>query len=116
MPPFTTNMMKRLGIAPIADTLMKAPAREKGEGMPSTNVYHENAVHQADLLFLPHDKVGRKTYKCALVVVDLHTGYTDAEPLTEKTAASPATTTGLSRAILSPTRTVGLLKMQNYSV
>ena len=55
MPPFTTNMMKRLGIAPIADTLMKVPVREKGEGMPSTNVYHENAVHQADLLFLPHD-------------------------------------------------------------
>ena len=52
-------MMKRLGIAPIADTLMKVPVREKGEGMPSTNVYHENAVHQADLLFLPHDKVGR---------------------------------------------------------
>ena len=60
MPPFTTNMMKRLGIAPIADTLMKVPVREKGEGMPSTNVYHKNAVHQADLLFLPHDKVGRK--------------------------------------------------------
>ena len=72
MPPFTTNMMKRLGIAPIADTLMKVPVREKGEGMPSTNVYHENAVHQADLLFLPHDKVGRKTYKYVLlVVVDL---------------------------------------------
>ena len=67
MPPFTTNMMKRLGIAPIADTLMKVPVREKGEGMPSTNVYHENAVHQADLLFLPHDKVGRKTYKYVLV-------------------------------------------------
>ena len=25
MPPFTTNMMKRLGIAPTADTLMKVP-------------------------------------------------------------------------------------------
>ena len=78
--------MKRLGIAPIADTLMKVPVREKGEGMPSTNVYHENAVHQADLLFLPHGKVGRGAYKHALVVVDLHTGCTDAEPLAEGAA------------------------------
>jgi len=32
-----------------------------------------NEVHQADLLFLPHDKlpVGRKVYKYALTVVDV---------------------------------------------
>ena len=30
-----------------------------------------NEVHQADLLFLPHDRVGRRTYKYALTVVDV---------------------------------------------
>ena len=43
-----------------------------------------NHIHQADLLFLPHDRVGRKTYKYALVVVDIASRYKDAEPLTSK--------------------------------
>ena len=45
-----------------------------------------NSVHQADLLFLPHDKLprGRKTYKCALTVVDIASRYKEAEPLTSK--------------------------------
>jgi hypothetical protein len=36
------------------------------------------------MLFLPHDTVKRKTYKYALVVVDVASRYTDAEPLTSK--------------------------------
>ena len=43
-----------------------------------------NQIHQADLLFLPHDRVGRKTYKYALVVVDVASRYKDAEALTSK--------------------------------
>ena len=43
-----------------------------------------NHIHQADLLFLPHDRVGRKTYKYALVVVDVASRYKDAEALTSK--------------------------------
>ena len=46
-----------------------------------------NKVHQADLLFLPHDKVGRKTYKYALVVIDVASRYKDAEPLTYKNSS-----------------------------
>ena len=49
-----------------------------------------NKVHQADLLFLPHDKVGRKVYKYALVVVDVASRYKDAEPLTSKSAEEVA--------------------------
>ena len=30
-----------------------------------------NRIHQADVLFLPHDKVGPKTYKYALTLVDV---------------------------------------------
>ena len=41
-------------------------------------------IHQADLLFLPHDSVGRKCYTYALVVGDITTRYKDAEPLTSK--------------------------------
>ena len=43
-----------------------------------------NEIHQADLLFLPHDTVGRKTYKYALVVVDVASRYKDAEAITSK--------------------------------
>jgi len=49
-----------------------------------------NAVHQADLLYLPHDRVGRRTYKYALMVVDVASRYKEAEPLTDKTAAEVA--------------------------
>ena len=51
---------------------------------PHWTVDKPNHIHQADLLFLPHDRVGRKTYKYALVVVDIASRYKDAEPLTSK--------------------------------
>ena len=43
-----------------------------------------NSVHQADLLFLPHDKLPRKIYKYALTVVDIASRYKEAEPLASK--------------------------------
>ena len=53
---------------------------------PKFDVSVPNQVHQADLLFLPHDRVGRKTYKYALTIVDVASRYKEAEPLTSKTA------------------------------
>ena len=44
-----------------------------------------------DLLFLSHDRVGRKT-RYALTVVDIASRYKEAEPLTSKTAAEVADT------------------------
>ena len=43
-------------------------------------------MHQADLLFLPHDKLprGKKVYKYALTVVDVASRYKAAEALTSK--------------------------------
>ena len=40
---------------------------------PKFDVSLPNGVHQADLLFLPHDKLlrGKKVYKYALTVVDV---------------------------------------------
>jgi len=53
---------------------------------PKFDVSAPNAVHQADLLFLPHDRLprGRKVYKYALTVVDVARRYKEAEPLTSK--------------------------------
>ena len=88
MPSFTKAMLDKLGLSPAAQTTQQVPPKEKGLAVPHTNVYHPNAVHQADLIFLPHDRVGKKIFKYALVVVDLHSGLTDAEPLQDKTAES----------------------------
>ena len=57
---------------------------------PKFDVSVPNEVHQADLLFLPHDRVGRKTYRYALTVVDVASRYKEAEPLTSKTATEVA--------------------------
>ena len=53
-----------------------------------------NAVHQADLLFLPHDKLprGRKVFKYTLTVVDVASRYKEAEPLTSKNSDEVALT------------------------
>ena len=59
---------------------------------PKFDVTTPNSVHQADLLFLPHDKLprGRKIYKYALTVVDIASRYKGAEPLTSKDSAEVA--------------------------
>ena len=57
---------------------------------PKFDVSVPNEVHQADLLFLPHDKVGRRTYKYALSVVDVASRFKEAEPLTTKEAKEVA--------------------------
>ena len=57
---------------------------------PKFDVRVPNEVHQADLLFLPHDRVGRRTYKYALTVVNVASRYKEGEPLTSKGAAEVA--------------------------
>ena len=61
---------------------------------PKFDVSTPNAVHQADLLLLPHDTLGRgrgrKTYKYALTVVDVASRFKEAEPLTSKDSAEVA--------------------------
>ena len=69
-----------------------------------------NEVHQADLLFLSHDLVGRKTYRYALTVVDVALRYKKAEPLTSNIAAEVAD--GLARIYKrSPLRWPKLLQV-----
>ncbi|KAK3748552.1 hypothetical protein QZH41_010225 [Actinostola sp. cb2023] len=59
---------------------------------PRFDISTPNEVHQADLLFLPHDRPGRgrKLYKYALTVVDVASRYKEAEPLTTKEAKEVA--------------------------
>ena len=57
---------------------------------PRWTVSKPNQVHQADLLFLPHDPFKRKTYRYALVVIDVASRYKDAEALTSKESSEIA--------------------------
>ena len=45
-----------------------------------------NKIHQADLLYLPHDKVYQNTYKYVLNVIDIASGYKASRPLKTKQA------------------------------
>ena len=57
---------------------------------PMFNEVRPNAVHQADLLYLLYDKVGRKTYKYALTIVDVAFRYKKAKALTDKASTEVA--------------------------
>ena len=64
----------------IVEELFKKPKKDKGENATHFHTYLPNQVHQADLLFLPDDD----GFKYALVVVDIGTRKTDAEPIKDK--------------------------------
>ena len=49
-----------------------------------------NDIHQADILYLPHDKFKKKTYKCDLNVVDVASRYKGSYQLTTKNAKEVA--------------------------
>ena len=57
---------------------------------PRWTVSKPNQVHQADLLFLPHDTFGKKTYRYALVVIDVASRYKDAEAISTKESSEIA--------------------------
>jgi Chromo (CHRromatin Organisation MOdifier) domain len=63
--------------------LYQKPKKETKVESPHYNfAYSKNYNHQADLLFLPEDK----GYKYALVITDIATKLSDAEPLKDKTS------------------------------
>jgi hypothetical protein len=64
--------------------LLAVPKRDTNIDTPHTTNPMPNGSHQADLLFLPDDD----GYKYCLVVVDLATRKTDAQPLKTKTSKS----------------------------
>ncbi len=61
--------------------LFVIPKKEPTKLAPHFYNFQEDNTHQADILFLPHDKIGKKVYAYALIIVDVATGDTDGEPL-----------------------------------
>ena len=68
---------------------LPAPPRKRVP-RPKFDVQAPNEVHQADLLYLPHDRVAKRTYKYALTVVDVASRFKEAGPLTSKGAVEVA--------------------------
>jgi hypothetical protein len=68
----------------IADQLLTRPKRDTEDETPHIQVSGKNIVQQADLLFLSNDM----GFKYCLVVVDLGSRLTDAEPLKSHTASA----------------------------
>ena len=66
----------------LVNNLTEVPKKEKNYATPHTTANVKYATMQADLLFLPEDD----GYKYLLVVVDVATRLTDAEPLKNKEA------------------------------
>lgn len=57
---------------------------------PHYYVTEVNQMHQADLLYLPHDKVYQNTYKYCLNVIDVASRYKASRPLKTKKASEVA--------------------------
>ena len=57
---------------------------------PRWTVSKPNQVHQADLLFLPHDTIRGRVYRYALVVIDVASRYKDAEAISTKESSEIA--------------------------
>jgi hypothetical protein len=66
------------------NNIFAVPEKEQNKDMPRFYNFVEDNTHQADILFLPWDRVGRKLWAYALIVVDIATGDTDGEPIERK--------------------------------
>ena len=64
------------------ENLFKKPKRDTKKNEPHFQLIKHNYVDQADILYLPNDN----GYKYLLVVVDIGSRLTDAEPLGERSA------------------------------
>ena len=69
-----------------------------------------NDIHQADLLFLPHDTVNGKIYKYVLSVIDVGSRYKEAEPLKTKYSSeiAKAFETIYTRSLLKYPKTLNI--------
>ncbi len=80
--------------------LFAIPKKEATPIAPHFYNFEEDNTHQADILFLPHDTVGKKKYAYALIVVDIATGDTDGEPLLFHEGWNGPTSQDVSEAIV----------------
>ena len=80
--------------------LFAIPKKEPTKLAPHFYNFEEDNTHQADILFLPHDKIGKKVYAYALIIVDMATGDTDGEPLEFQEGWNGPTSSDVSGAIV----------------
>lgn len=82
----TTKVSKTALKNEVLENLFIVPKKDRGANLPRISGLgtKKNAVHQADLMQLPEDK----GHKYSLVVVDVASRMTDAEPLKNKEAAT----------------------------
>jgi hypothetical protein len=80
--------------------LFAIPKKEPTKVAPHFYNFQEDNTHQADILFLPHDKIGKKVYAYALIIVDVATGDTDGEPLLYHEGWNGPTSENVSEAIV----------------
>jgi hypothetical protein len=87
------NYYKNFGITKVSKdsiinhllyNLYVPPTKDKGLNIPHIQPAEKHFVNQADILYMPQDG----NYKYALVVVDIGSKLTDAEPLKDKTSSS----------------------------
>ena len=64
--------------------LFAVPKKEQNSDMPHFYNFVEDDTHMTDILFLPWDYIKKKKYAFAIVVVDVATGATDAQPIEMK--------------------------------
>jgi hypothetical protein len=67
--------------------LQQTPTMKNAQMASLPFIIPDNVVGQCDLLFLPHEQQGERTFKYALVYVDLGSRKCDALPLTHKQSA-----------------------------
>lgn len=76
--------MAKPKVVRVVDQLYRKPKKDKGVNAPTFQSYLPGQIQQADLLFLPNDG----GFKYALVVVDIGSKLTDAEPLKDKKSSN----------------------------
>ena len=79
---------------------------------PHFYVTKVNKMHQADLLYLPHDKVYQNTYKYTLNVIDVASRYKASKPLKTKKAGEVAEMIRAYRQRITTTSTHAQLSPQ----
>ena len=75
---------------PLYQTYLPAPKYIPRPNASLSLYAKPNDIHQADILYLPHDKFKKKTYKYALNIVDVASRYKESYQLTTKNAKEVA--------------------------
>ena len=81
---------KRLMKQPLYQIYLPAPKYVPRPNSSVSLFAKRNEIHQADILYLPHDKFKKKTYKYALNIVDVASRYKGSYQLATKNSKEVA--------------------------